>query len=350
MLAGILSILKVAGLVLLGLIGLILLLILLVLLVPIRYEVNGSLKEKKPEGRAAASWLLHILSVRMVYEKKFELAIRVFGIRVGPGKGKKSGRKAGKKEEKSPSGLQEAEDAGSELVAQQAVPDETVSLEHAALDGKGDAGASEGEAGTARGDAAAPEDEAGTARGDAAAPEDGAGTRAKEDDGYGKPAFSFSRICDKLKAAVEGIRGKREKIIQGIRGKLDRIREKVTKLKEKKETIQEFLQDRKNLQMLRLAVRQVFRLIRHILPRKMKGWFRFGFDDPYTTGQILTYVSPFYGLYADRVKLIPDFGESVLEGELRLKGKIRIGTALIIAARMLLNKNFRKLLKKLLRA
>jgi len=64
----------------------------------------------------------------------------------------------------------------------------------------------------------------------------------------------------------------------------------------------------------------------------------------------LTYISPFYGLYADKLELIPVFEESVLEGQLQVKGRIRIGTVLMIAGRMLLDKNFRKLLRMWMKA
>ena len=83
-----------------------------------------------------------------------------------------------------------------------------------------------------------------------------------------------------------------------------------------------------------------------MLPRRVKGKLRFGFDDPYTTGQVLMYLAPFYGLYARKLELIPVFEEPVLDGELYLKGKVRIGTVLVLAARMMLDRNFRSLLKK----
>lgn len=83
-----------------------------------------------------------------------------------------------------------------------------------------------------------------------------------------------------------------------------------------------------------------------MLPRKISGRVRFGFDDPATTGQILTYISPFYGLYAKTLKLEPIFEEKVLDGELHVKGHIRAATLLWIVIRVVLNKNFRVLLKK----
>ena len=109
--------------------------------------------------------------------------------------------------------------------------------------------------------------------------------------------------------------------------------------------VRAFLADAENQNTLKLLLGQVFKLIKHILPREIRGRVRFGFEDPYTTGQVLTYISPFYGLYANTVEIEPVFDEKVMEGELHLKGHIRLGALLWIVVRVFLNKNFRKLLK-----
>lgn len=129
--------------------------------------------------------------------------------------------------------------------------------------------------------------------------------------------FSFQKICDKLKQAGE-----------------------------QKDRAAEFLKNEENKETFRLLKRQVKALFRHILPGKMRGKVKFGFDDPYTTGQVLMYISPFYGIYGKRFQVIPVFEEPVLEGEAWLKGRIRIGTVLAIGIRMLFDKNFRTLLRK----
>ncbi len=48
---------------------------------------------------------------------------------------------------------------------------------------------------------------------------------------------------------------------------------------------------------LKLLYRQVKRLVAHIWPRKGKGSVTFGFDDPYTTGQVLQAVSLIYPFF-----------------------------------------------------
>ena len=70
-----LTILKVIGWILLGILGLILLTVLTVLLVPIRYRADGVWKEEK-YIRGRVTWLLHLLSIRVTYEKELLLEVR----------------------------------------------------------------------------------------------------------------------------------------------------------------------------------------------------------------------------------------------------------------------------------
>lgn len=110
--------------------------------------------------------------------------------------------------------------------------------------------------------------------------------------------------------------------------------------------VRSWIQNEENKQMLRLVKRQVFGIVRHIFPGKISGRIKFGFDDPFKTGQLLTYISPFYGLYAKKLEVIPVFEEPVLEGNIRLKGRVRIGTILAKIVRLLFNKNIRKTIRQ----
>lgn len=299
MLAIILGILKFIGLLILGILGVLLFLLLLVLLVPVRYRAWGTYYGEL-KGAAGVSWLLHILSFQVWYDGEADMCVRVFGIRLGKRKtaaetdegGSQGGGKDRNTSEKQDpgggSGAGEKQDPGEGRVAQESRK------------------------------AAEDKDSAGPAQ----IPPPPAKERKKKRrfsfaDPFKKIRVTFQKICGKLKA-----------------------------LGEKKDQVLVFLNQEDNKATLRLLKRQALALLKHILPGRVKGRLKFGFDDPYTTGQVLTWVSPFYGLYAKNLQLIPVFGEKVLEGELELKGRIRIGTVIAIALRMLFDKNFRKLLKK----
>ena len=89
MAAVLLSILKITGIVLLCLIGLILLVAAIILFVPIRYRIRA---DKPLEGdftaNAGASFLLHILSLKFLYNGEFGYYAKLFGIKIYPKKDK----------------------------------------------------------------------------------------------------------------------------------------------------------------------------------------------------------------------------------------------------------------------
>ena len=120
-------------------------------------------------------------------------------------------------------------------------------------------------------------------------------------------------------------------------------------IKEKKEEIQAWISNENNRKTIRLLLRQLKKLILHLHPKKGKGEVVFGFDDPYTTGQVLTAVSAVYPFCHKQLDIYPVFDRQVYTAEGHFKGRIRAGTLLLIAGRMLLDKNFRGLLRKWLR-
>ena len=124
-----------------------------------------------------------------------------------------------------------------------------------------------------------------------------------------------------------------------------RMRERLHSAKMKYRKLKRTLTDEENQKTFRLVRRQIFRLIRHLLPQTLKGTLRFGFEDPSYTGQVLAAVSPFYGVYARSFTLIPEFEEKILEGEVHIRGRIRAATVLWTVGRVFLNKNFRRLLR-----
>ncbi len=138
----------------------------------------------------------------------------------------------------------------------------------------------------------------------------------------------------------------RQSLFQKIKVTFQRICGKLKTAEERWQKLMEFLEKEENKNTFHLLKRQVIRFFKHVLPGKVSGTVRFGFEDPYTTGRILTYISPFYGWYGRTIQVIPVFDEQVLDGELSLKGRIRIATLLFIGFQVWRDKNFRTLLKR----
>lgn len=87
--------------------------------------------------------------------------------------------------------------------------------------------------------------------------------------------------------------------------------------------------DRESVEWIRLLAVNAGRLLKHICPRRIKGWVHFGTSDPALTGELLGGLSILFAMCGQGVRVIPDFEREVLEGELEIKGHLR-GIVLLI--------------------
>ena len=70
----------------------------------------------------------------------------------------------------------------------------------------------------------------------------------------------------------------------------------------------------------------------------------FGFEDPYTTGQVLEAASLIYPFCHNHLSLYPVFDEPVLEAEGSVRGRIRLSFLLWLVLHVLFDKHTRRLL------
>lgn len=312
MLTVILGILKIAGLVLLAVLGLLLFLLLSVLLIPIRYQAEGSYRENTLTAKGSVSWFCRILSLTMVYENNMDICVRLFGIpikRLGEESDTEKADKeetAKKQETKAEREIQRTEKTQSALERQQTVQSKSVEKKVEAKDENGNLA------------------------------QKTPSTEQKSDKRTVRKKNLGSKWRKKLVCITQKIKAKRTQLMD----KKEEFKQKLTRLLT-------MVRDENNQRMFRLVKRQVFGIVRHILPTRMKGRIRFGFDDPFQTGQVLTYISPFYALYARQLELIPVFEGAVFEGEITLKGRIRIGTVLAKGIRLLLDKDIRERIRSI---
>ena len=305
MLQVLLMILKILGILILVILGIILAVLLLVLFVPVRYRVDAAF-DGKPGGGVLVSWLMHLVTVRVSYDGKATALVKVLWFRIFD-------KTVWPAEEESTNTADRADvQVGSvpEDEMDTIAPIEPVSVPKTV-------------------------DSANTS-----VTSEAADCSRKTESTTQRTAVSETQMPE-VKESED-----KESFISKINNAYQQICGKVNAGQEKVEQVRTFLNDQENRKTIGLLWRQVKKLLRHVLPRKISGRVRFGFDDPATTGQILTYISPFYGLYAKTLKLEPIFEEKVLDGELHVKGHIRAATLLWIVIWVVLNKNFRVLLKK----
>jgi hypothetical protein len=127
------------------------------------------------------------------------------------------------------------------------------------------------------------------------------------------------------------------------KAKMGQIFSTVSSLRFKMDLILKFLRDELNKEGIHLTFSSLKKLLKHIMPTKLKSKLTFGTGDPCSTGQALGAMSILYSFYGDRIQITPDFERNILEGEHFARGRIRLVTILIIVVKLIFDKRFKQL-------
>lgn len=119
--------------------------------------------------------------------------------------------------------------------------------------------------------------------------------------------------------------------------------DRIKKICEKASSLRETVEDEENQKAVRLLISRVKYLLHHLRFRKFEGQLAFGFEDPATVGRMLAVLSLFYPLYGERFTITPVFDHTLFEGEITLKGHVRLIHILIAGIQLMMNKKIRGL-------
>jgi len=153
----------------------------------------------------------------------------------------------------------------------------------------------------------------------------------------------FHSIFQKITSKIRSIFLKIRDTIINIYNKIISIKDSIT---EKIQYFNENINTEENRILLKFLIIQLKIILKHIAPRKYKIYLRYGSGEPDVTGKVISYVAIANAFFNMNLNFVPVFDEQVLEGELYLRGRIRVFTMLIIAFRVYRNKQFKKLIKK----
>ncbi len=128
--------------------------------------------------------------------------------------------------------------------------------------------------------------------------------------------------------------------------KLDKIFRKIGGICRKIGAFADFFFDEKVQSFLSEIMGLVKKLLGHVLPKKLKGYVRFGLDDPGRTGRVLAAVAPFYPKYGKTFSVQPDFEDLVFEGNAELKGRVYLFYVAYIGLRAILNRNLKYVIRQ----
>ena len=326
------TILKVIGLVLLFLLLLILLLLGLVLLTPIRYAGTGHKGEKKKDYAAHVdvSWFLHLVQLHAgLTPAGLACDLRILWFHPIDSRppdtppANASDENSSQSEEK-PSTEGSAAHASDETFSR---GEEAASSDEAVVHSSDEA-SSRREATTAPDDTVVKDSDEAPSENEEHTPSDETDETSPDETDQEKETKSPSPAAEAPK------KKKRKK---------SSFADRIKRICEKASSLREAVDDEENQKAFRLLISRVKYLLHHLRFRKFEGRLRFGFDDPAMMGRILGVLSLFYPLYGESFTITPVFDHAVFEGEIALKGHVRLIHILIAAIQLLMNKKIRGL-------
>lgn len=131
-------------------------------------------------------------------------------------------------------------------------------------------------------------------------------------------------------------------VFEKIKYTFEHICAKIKLLLKKAESVKAFLTDEVHQSAFLKCLAELKKMLIRLRPKQVAGEIHFGFEDPSLTGRVLAGVSMLYPYWGDHVCCYPDFDHKVLEGEVSVKGSLRLLPAAVCIWNLLWNKNVRR--------
>ena len=327
-------ILKIIGIIIAVILGILLLLIAIFLFAPVHYEVQGrcdgdlgSLK-----GKVQITWLLSLIRADILYKNgKMKWRLRLAWIKRGnTGTGKKQKEVQTLQEQVEKAGISEMKEAKKTEIFE---PEEEEEPNHEKSITETD-----------RIEKNEPEKSTERSQEDLAAPQTVRQKSAHAPES--EKQKTENRIPEKEKSVDSEKNGSfYQRIlswIQKIKCTFRKLCDKIKALSVKKEKLEEFLQDEVHKEAYYKCKKELFRLMKHLKPKKADVKILYGFDDPYHTGQALAVFSVLYTFVGGCISVTPDFEHQVLKGSAYLKGKIYLWHFVQSGWKLIWNRNVRQ--------
>ena len=319
-----LTILKILGILLLVVIGLLILGILAILFVPLRYDGKISYNDKNQYVATQITWLFRLICIEGGYQEKVYARARLLWFTLWKWK-------ADEKENDKEDHLESADYSEEEL---DRLLEERSQKEESKEETKEET--KEAKVIEEKLDEPDAEENLTEVQPTEIEPKEVELNEAKSKEAKSKEAESNEAESKEAESTE-----KKPKKIQ-----FQQIGKRIKEIKEKIKHIKEMASDQRIHRAILLLIDGAWKMVRHSLPRKIKGRAKFGFEDPSTTGQILTYVSLLYPCYAKSVELVPMFTEKVIDLDLYFRGRVRLFSLIWICVKIWFDRNFRYLYKK----
>ena len=281
--------------------------LLLILFCPVRYFIQGSKPEEdrmsELKGQVRVSWLFRGITFRFFYEnKKAGTDFRILGI--SPDKFRRRKKKVSVKEEKAEEKMSGENLSGDEMISSsEKIP--------SVIEEKEETGKS----------------------------------KVQEETDREKTEEISKKKLEKKKPGL--LKRFMEKI-KSIPSKIRKIRLTIKRTCVKIEWWKRFFSNPRIKEAISFCWKDIKKLIRHILPIKVEGNVTFGFEDPSITGRIVALLGMTIPFHKNCIQIMPLFqtDRNILEGTIKMKGRI-YGVVLVkTAAEIYFNKNVKYMINR----
>lgn len=139
-----------------------------------------------------------------------------------------------------------------------------------------------------------------------------------------------------------------KKVIEKVKCTFRKICDTIKKIKSEYDFYKALWERPEGKAAVKNVFHQVWYLLKKVKPSRIEGDVVFGTGDPATTGQAIGAIAALYGFFPEKLHITPDFEEQRYEGNLHVKGKLRLIHVVIIAVRLIADRNLRYVVKKVL--
>lgn len=355
MISILLLILKIIGIILLSVLGVALFLILLVLFVPVRYRFTIDLSEEennKYKIEGVVTYLLHILNLHLNLPSEDKFYVRITLFRIYPRKKKQDDNEIESSYIKDVKKVKNYEGK----VTEQSIETKEVTVDKA--EETKEVIVDKAEDNIIVSESASKLDD-----------EDKYLNITQKDEAiYEDKNYSESTSTDNLDVDestsksnkkdltdlffglfdfVEKIKEKITRVFDRIKLTVSRLYDRIIDIKENTEYYIDIINSKDFKKAFGLCKKEIGRILKTILPRKVKGYIRYGSGEPDMTAKV-------FGLYVLLRRFLgrhfsfePNLQEKELNGHIVISGHICMISILIVGIKLFFNRNIRRLIKML---
>ena len=322
----ILLILKIIGIIIAVILGLAVALLLIVLFVPVRYVIDAGCHDKKLKAHVKVTWIMHIFRGVISYDEELFYSIKALWFNIYSSDAESKKEKRPKKNTEN--NTKEKNTKNKHIDAIEDKADNAVSKDK--QDGVDEAGLEEADCIQKKLSLEKSHDE----------------VKESDEKSTIEENGKLHTLVNKIKNVYYKIKAFIRRAIDTVKAALNKSQAAADTIKHKYTEIRNKVTDPENIEFVRFLWTQIKAVMNIIKPAKYNVNIRYGFEDSATTGWVAVRLAVLYGLMGMDVSIIPDFDNSIFEGDIYMKGRFNLYSFLIIGVRLYRNKSFRKLINR----